>query len=147
MDLEHLATWYRHDLGVRIMPEHIHNFADGLSHAGVTSLDSLRAVHAKHVKDKLHDFETPIHAEVNHGRWLINCECNGAALTCPTARVGCCFDCGRVHTKVVFPAKARRAKIEQALLVRPMPNRNWKHGETLKTLLAENVEHGVKEQS
>ena len=125
------------------MHEHIHNFADCLSHAGVTSLETLRAVHAHHVKSKLHDNSTITYAEINHGRWLINCECHGAAVTCRTAKIACCFDCGRVHLVVKFPRNA--AKIESILLARPMANRNWKKGETVKFLMAENVEHEMKE--
>jgi hypothetical protein len=127
-----------------MMPEHIHNFADCLSHAGVSSLESLRVIHAKHVRAKLHEVETPIHAEVNHGRWLINCECNGAAVSCRTAKIACCFDCGRVYKVVKFPRNA--GKIESILLVRPMANRNWKKGETVKLLVAENIKHGLEER-
>jgi hypothetical protein len=127
--------------------ERIHIFSDSLSHAGISDVATLREVHAKHVLAKLHEVDTITYAEINHGRWLINCECNGAAVTCPKARIGCCFDCGRVHTNVVFPSRGQRGKIEKTLLARPMPNRNWKRGETLKFLLAENVEHDIKEQS
>jgi hypothetical protein len=124
------------------MTEHIHTFADELSHAGITDIRTYREKHDKVVGDKLHEVSTPTNAEINHGRWIVNCECNGAGFTCPKYKVACCFDCGRVFLNVKFPRDA--VKIERLLIGRPMMNRNWQTGETMKTLIAENIEHGCE---
>ena len=124
------------------MPEHIHTFVDGLIHSKITDLRTYREYHDRVVGERLCEISTPVHAKVNHGRWIVLCECNGAGFTCPKAKVVCCFDCGRVYLNVKFPRDT--GKIERLLIARPMVNRNWKKGETVKTLMAENIEHGCE---
>ena len=124
------------------MSEHIHRFTDTLRHLGISDLQTYREVHDKVVGDKLHEVSTVPSARINHGRWIVDCECNGAGFTCPKVKVACCFDCGRVYLNVKFPRDA--VKIERLLTERPMMNRNWRKGETVKTLIAENIEHGCE---
>lgn len=84
---------------------------------------------------------TPMVAYIDHGRWLIQCVCGGGVgvhQDWPEARCGC----GAIYTAIVFPDN--RAAIEAALVVRPiMESRNWVAPESVDTLLAENVAHGV----
>lgn len=83
-------------------------------------------------------------ATVNHGRWLVICpDCGGAeyaweekymlCLSCYNAKVGHRF------RPFVFPSE--RGRIEELLIVRPLPNRNWSLGETVADLERENEEH------
>ena len=122
----------------------IHGPCEGLSHAGVTDLDSYRKVHQNLIGSRgqqtVEDTE-PQRAYVNHGRWVVDCPtCKGAGLTSRTMKVSCCFDCGHVCTKITFPKQAK--KIEEALLERLDPaSRNWTT-ESLKDLLQENKDHG-----
>ena len=122
--------------------EHIHRFTDTLRHLGIIDLRTYREVHDRVVADKLHEVSTVINAKINHGQWIVSCECNGGAFTCPKVKVACCFDCGRVYLSVKFPKNL--ATIERLLLGRPMVNRNWIKGETVKLLMAENIEHGCE---
>ena len=85
----------------------------------------------------------PVKARVNHGRWVVDCECNGAVLAFEEGIFMCqsCFNAGHKHQyrRHIFP-KGRRA-IETALLQRPEVNRNWYPGETIIKLKAENEAH------
>jgi hypothetical protein len=105
-----------------------------------------------------------IHAYVNHGKWIVECQCRNAveAVDAPTMRhhfkIGHgeykCAPwgpeahpdgfCG-VTSTVVWPAPAKRREILGILRWRPLPsNQNWFPGETIAQLKAENVEHGFK---
>lgn len=85
----------------------------------------------------------PLKARVNHGRWVVDCECNGAELAFEEGLFMClsCYNAGHRHQyrKAVFP-KNRQA-IELVLMARPIINRNWFPYETLAMLKAENAEH------
>ncbi len=89
------------------------------------------------------DDNPPVLARVNHGRWVVDCECNGAVLAFDEGLFMCgsCFNAGHKHKyrRHIFP-KARKA-IELALLQRPELNRNWYPGETVTKLKAENEAH------
>lgn len=85
----------------------------------------------------------PVKARVNHGRWIIDCECGGAVFAFDE-RIFMCISCCNARHKhqyrrLIFP-RTRKA-IEMILLQRPEPNRNWYPGETLTKLKAENEEH------
>jgi len=84
----------------------------------------------------------PLEAFVNHGRWIVKCECGGAEKAWEEGWFMCqsCFNAGHKHQyrKAVFPKN--RPKIEALLVLRPIPNRNWRN-ETLAMLTAENKEH------
>jgi hypothetical protein len=111
---------------------------DGHGHAGVKDLESYRTVHAhsmsKANKD-VFEVDEPRDAYINHSRWVVDCDCNGAGLTSLQWKVSCCFDCGRVFTNVMFPKDAKAIETE-LLKRREDTTRNWKN-ETLKVLKAE----------
>jgi hypothetical protein len=89
---------------------------------------------------------------INHGRWVVECEiCASAVVAEPEDPLFICPTCGGGGTwrRVTFPAPAVRARIEALLLLRPgfrnaAPNRNWRPGESLAKLRAENLEHGIE---
>lgn len=85
----------------------------------------------------------PLKAYVNHGRWIVKCECGGGEKAWEEGWVMCqsCFNAtlGHRYRRVIFPKP--RSRIEQLLTVRPEPNRNWRPGETLADLERENSEH------
>jgi hypothetical protein len=114
---------------------------EGHGHSGVTDVVSYRSVHRlamQKAEKNVFEIDEPREAYINHGRWVVDCDCNGAGLTSTTFKLTCCFDCGRVYTSVTFPKDAE--KIEDALLKRrEQAQRNWK-GETLKAILSENKE-------
>jgi hypothetical protein len=123
--------------------ESIHGPCEG--HAGVIDRDSYRDVHQRVMKAKgeqVLEVSAPRAAYVNWGRWVVDCECNGAGLSDRKIKQACCFDCGRVYD-VTFPKRA--AQIEKVLLERPDPaSRNWA-GETVQALLDDNAKHLGKE--
>jgi len=85
----------------------------------------------------------PLKARVNHGRWIVDCECLGAEFAWEEGIFMClsCFNASHKHQyrPVIFP-KNRKA-IELLLLPRPVPYRNWYPGESLAKLKAENEQH------
>ena len=122
------------------MDDCIHGPAEGHLHSGVSDVTSYLEVHSRAMGKKgknVFEVDDPIDAYINHGRWVINCECNGGGLTSPTFKVSCCFDCGRRYTNVVFPNDAK--KIEKELMKRrEQHHRNWM-GESLKVLTRESL--------
>ena len=86
----------------------------------------------------------PLKARVNHGRWIVDCECNGAEFAWDEGFFMCqsCFNVGHglKYRKSVFPKS--RQKIELLLIGRPIVNRNWFPGESLAQLRAENIKGG-----
>lgn len=93
----------------------------------------------------VHEVSAPKTAEVNHGIWLINCECGSGVAVDPAFSAAYCFGCGAVHTHIDFPDEEDRLNIEHALLSRDhSKNRNWKAEETLADLLVEGVAHGAR---
>jgi len=85
----------------------------------------------------------PLCAYVNHGRWVVKCECGGAEKAWNEGYFMCqsCFNTfhGHKYRLSIFPE--HRGQIEKLLIDRPLVNRNWKVGETLGQLLAENKNH------
>jgi hypothetical protein len=114
----------------------------------VESIQEQAAHHAKRLSREglvPHTVETPVAAYVNDNRWLIDCECGSGNYTDPTLKTAYCYGCGAVHANVTFPAAADRVAIEEALIERPVPRtRNWYPSETVDTLIAENIEHGLR---
>ena len=90
----------------------------------------------------------PLQPRINHGRWIVDCPfCPSAELMNESGLFMCqsCWNInnGRAYHNVAKPNN--RIKVERALLKRPeQENRNWKPGETVAQLLAENIEHGVE---
>ena len=89
------------------------------------------------------DTGPPVKARVNHGRWVWDCECNSAELAFDEGLGMCqnCYNAGLKHKyrNIIFP-KGRK-QIEEALLQRPEPNRNWYFGEPVAKLKDENKQH------
>lgn len=97
----------------------------------------------------------PLIARCNHGLWIASCACGADGLPTPGCIVfpdapwGWCVRCGnRRHggcwRTVLVPTPEERARIEAVLLCRPDPATwNWRPGETVADLIAENVAHGV----
>uniref|UniRef100_A0A6M3IXM5 Uncharacterized protein n=1 Tax=viral metagenome TaxID=1070528 RepID=A0A6M3IXM5_9ZZZZ len=88
----------------------------------------------------------PLEAYVNHGRWIVKCECGGAEKAFENGLFMCrsCWNAGHRHKyrRVIFPAA--RVAIESVLEKRPVPNRNWIPGESVTDLERENDEHGAE---
>jgi len=90
-------------------------------------------------------------ARIDHGRWVVDCparRCCAAQVAAETdPRFFChqCFNAGYdgAWLPVVWPDVGTRTEIETLLLLRPEPEqRNWRPGETVEMVRAENVEHG-----
>jgi hypothetical protein len=85
----------------------------------------------------------PIMAYVNHGKWLVKCECNGAEKAWEEGLMMCvsCLNAtsGHQYRLSVFPES--RVEIEKLLEMRRIPNRNWLPSETIEFLEQENIEH------
>lgn len=92
--------------------------------------------------DRWDDLEHALHAEINHGRWVVQCECGEAQLTHPDDPWFMCGTCANEHKGwswrlVVFPEN--RAEIERLVDARIHDNlRNWKPGETVEGFVLEN---------
>lgn len=85
-------------------------------------------------------------AYVSDSRWVADCAgatCNGGLACWPEHEWACCLDCGTVY-RIDFPSKQQIHDAEEALLVRPAENRNWRphEGETPAQLRHENIVHG-----
>jgi hypothetical protein len=117
----------------------------GHAHKGVKDIETYRTVHTtamKNFEKDVNEIDTPRKAYINHGRWVVNCVCNGAGLTSREFGVTCCFDCGRVYTEIIFPENAQL--IESMLLGRTnQAERNWNIGESIELLEKENLNFGV----
>lgn len=86
----------------------------------------------------------PIVVFANEGRWVAQCsDCNGAQLASRTDPRFMCVECANVLNHGAFrPLLWPRnvAAIEKLLEQRPLRrNRNWRPGETVKDLKAENA--------
>lgn len=71
---------------------------------------------------------------VNHGRWVVNCECGSAQLACRTDHRMFCVDCENVAVggrwvHVAWPDDPYA--IERALSRRPVDLQNWLPGDDL----------------
>jgi hypothetical protein len=98
----------------------------------------------KLIAEQGYDRESPpLEAYVNHGRWLVRCECGGCEYAWEERWFFCqsCLNSehGHKYRRTVFPKNRRQ--IESLLLLRPLHNRNWYSGETIKQLAKENKEH------
>jgi len=116
----------------------------GHAHNGVKDVDTYRSTHTAAMvsagKD-VYEIDIPREAYINHGRWVVDCTCNGAGLTSRSFGVACCFDCGRVYTEIVFPENV--LAIELLLIGRMDPTqRNWNIGETVELLEKDNMAFG-----
>ena len=119
----------------------------GYAHHNVKDVESYRIVHTsvmKNAEKDVYEIDTPREAYINHGRWVVNCECNGAGLTSREFGMTSCFDCGRVYNQIIFPENAQL--IELALLDRrDQTETNWNIGESIELLKKDNSDHGVND--
>ena len=97
---------------------------------------------------KIEMTDTPIlQAIVNAGRWVVQCPYCAGAEYAREDKIFMCQSCwngtDRKWLPVVFPPD--RQEIEAILIKRMNPgNRNWRPGETIDFLKAENMAKGVK---
>lgn len=96
---------------------------------------------------KLGPKDTAIAAYINHGRWVVECpDCCGAQFACPDDPRFMCNNCANAMNDGMWRPVLwikDRAKIEVLLKPRPVENQNWRPGETLADLKAENKQFGV----
>ena len=90
--------------------------------------------------------DEPLATYVNHGRWVVMCECGDAQLASADDPRFFCVSClnerqGGKWRPVTWP-KNRRV-IEQVLRERFTENANWLPGESVEQLRTENIENGV----
>ncbi len=90
-----------------------------------------------------HEVARALEAYINHGRWLVDCPCGNGVMTAP-GWPACCYSCGAIYRDVHISADADQ--IEALLSRRPIAHQNWKAGESLALLRAENVQHGISEE-
>lgn len=117
----------------------------------VTSRQEYRALVEKAMaKRRAHGFsdarvievQDPVAAYINHGRWVIDCDCGAGNMVEPEWHMAACLGCGAVRYNIILPSEEDRAKIEEVLNIRPrFVNRNWNPGETIEKLKFENIEH------
>lgn len=100
------------------------------------------AEHAAQVGLPVHHRAEAVAAYANHGRWIVDCPHCTAGISVdrdwPDAR---CLDCGAVFAQVLWPADLDA--IETLLTVRPLQHQNWRPGESLDMLRADNLDHRV----
>jgi biotin carboxyl carrier protein len=123
----------------------------------VASLRSaVEAWRARHVTmghteyaDPLVEDATPMQVVVNHGRWMVLCQCNNGIVVPPREEgvQAICPSCGTVWTTLVWPGEevgeGEVTAIVQALEERRFPpTQNWNPGETAADLRRENAERG-----
>lgn len=87
-------------------------------------------------------------ARVNHGTWIVDCpnpDCRGAEYIWEEGLFMCwsCFNAHVDHCYLLTDFPKERRTIEAILDVRPEPNRNWDHHESIDDLQSENIEHNV----
>lgn len=82
---------------------------------------------------ELRTVNQPRDARIDANRWLVDCDCGGAAAASPNWPESRCFGCGRIYTKVEFPAN--RGEIEAELETQSYePMREWSPGDTLEDI-------------
>lgn len=90
--------------------------------------------------------DAPVPASINHGRWIVACECGGAQLASEDDHRFFCVAClnerhGGKWRPVTWPKD--RDDIEAVLRERLTENVNWTPEETVAQLVAENTTNGV----
>ena len=94
------------------------------------------------IKDEIADTD-PVLAHVNHGQWLVRCECGGYEYAWEEGKFMCqsCWNGQHKHALRQLKFPLERQQIESILMARPLDNRNWKHPETTADLIHENEAH------
>lgn len=91
------------------------------------------------------DDATPLTARVDWGRWIVECPCGAGVAVQADWRAAYCLGCGRILTAVIFPPTDEREAVEAVLGMRDQRHQFYfpEKGETVATLRAENVAHGL----
>lgn len=96
----------------------------------------------------------PLPARINHGQWIVSCDCRSRGLPAPGMAVWLTVPwawcvrcrnrpCGGAWRPVCVPPESERVGIEAVLTARAeSADRNWQPGETIDDLVRQNVEHG-----
>ena len=95
------------------------------------------------IAEQGYDEGPPLAAYVNHGRWLVKCDCGCCEKVWEEGWMMCraCLNAAHGHKYRATVLPHYRQAIELLLIARPLPNRNWRPGETLPFLRAENELH------
>jgi spore germination protein GerM len=88
---------------------------------------------------------TPMYAEVEYGRWVVNCECGGTENVTPNDPIVFCFSCmnadNQFHVRpVIFPSQKDQKNVEAALMRRHHKDMFWRANENASDLDAQNQE-------
>jgi hypothetical protein len=90
----------------------------------------------------MHEDATPCLARVDMGRWIIDCACGAGNAVHPDWAFAACPACGAIHRTIAYPND--RDDIERVLDERSHQwQKFWRPGETVETLRAENLAHGI----
>lgn len=112
--------------------------------SGPISSSVYRQAHALHIQKHgatPHEVRAPLFMEVNHNRWTAVCpECSSGVTTGRLWKESRCFGCGAIFVDTQWPVDM--PAIEAILLKRPPNARHWKPGETIGSLVVDNVLHG-----
>ena len=130
---------------LRIVKRAVTKQMQDLGFAPVTKLALLESA----LGDPTDPIDAPVDAYVNRGRWIAECECGGAEIVDPITRLFMCASCFNLDHKhrwrlVALPDATTSQVIEAALVMRPeLRTRNWRPGESVADLIAQNVENGL----
>jgi len=93
---------------------------------------------AQHDVALVHLTDVTRFARVDHGRWIVDCECGAGLFVRRGWALACCIDCGAQYHDVRFPLEAD--EIERLLLARPKrENQSWWPSESVEELQRENA--------
>ena len=87
-----------------------------------------------------------LNAEINHGRWVVECpSCHNAEFLFGDKRFVCseCWNDWVDGDAIKVAVPGSRKRIEDLLATRTVENRNWKYPETVAGLIRENTSHGI----
>lgn len=129
---------------VIMTPLHIHNAqsaADYKTKQRLYIANARRQYPALVWRDPWLALERP-EVQILAGKWLVWCACGNYPSVHPEWRLACCFECGAIYEDLVITAEA--IEVARLLARRPsVANRGWL-GESLDTIRAENLAHGVE---
>lgn len=111
-----------------------------------TSLSGQTLKNRELLKQKTISDEPPLFARIGHARWIVDCpNCNNVEFAFEDGFFFCsqCQNGNGKIRRVILPKE--RPEIESILGKRLIVNRHWRPVETIETLLAENIEHGIEE--
>lgn len=120
-------------------PEHVHRAKSEADYRAQIS-EAMEKRRRSGFTDAVHEEMAPLLARVDHGRWIVDCECGAGNSVHPEWSFAGCMACGAIHLVVIIPPDWKA--IEAALNNRKRDmHRNWTPGETLEQLHEENRLH------